>query len=98
FELMTLWAPIACAFVASCLRYWPFGGNQHMSFAAPAIMMSVAVGIGTIVPRLQRWRVRAPAIAAAVLFAPALIGCAYHLAIPRERHDMRAAIRYVEHG
>jgi hypothetical protein len=98
FEIVMLWAPIACALAASTVHYWPFGGNQHMSFATPAVMITVAVGIEALLPALRRWRPRAPAAAAVLLLGPALITCTYHLAVPRRRHEMRPVIRYAQQG
>lgn len=98
FELVTLWTPIALALAASSVHYWPFGGNQHMSFAAPAVTITVAVGIDVLLPTLRRWHPRAPNAAAVLLLGPALLTCAYHLAVPRWRHEMRPVIQYAQQG
>ena len=98
FELVALWAPIALALAASSARYWPFGGNQHMSFAAPAVVLTVAVGIDSLQRILRRWHPLAPAAAALLLLGPPLIACIYHLAVPHHRHEMRGVIRYAQQG
>jgi 4-amino-4-deoxy-L-arabinose transferase-like glycosyltransferase len=95
-ELLLLWAPIVLALVASSLHHWPFGGNQHMSFAAPAVIVTVGAGIAAAMPRLRRWHPRAAPAAAVILLLPACVRCVYHLAVPRQRHDVRAAIEFVE--
>jgi hypothetical protein len=95
-ELLLLWAPVGLALGASSLHYWPFGGNQHMSFAAPAVILTVAAGIDATVPRLRRRHAHAPIAAAVVLLFPSFVNCAYRMAVPRQRHELRPVIDFVQ--
>ena len=46
--------PIALSLVASFLGRWPFGGNQHMVFAAPAVLLLAAEGIAAVAESAPR--------------------------------------------
>ena len=94
--LALLWLPVALALLASALRWWPFGGNQHMAFAAPAVLLLAGDGL-VLAGRRLAVRQRAPAlVAAAVVLAPALALALFHLAVPRQRHELRPVIASVQ--
>ncbi len=94
--LLLLVLPVLGALVASCVRRWPFGGNQHMVFAAPAVLVLVAEGIEEVRRRLAS---RAPwvgVIGLALLLSPGLVDAAYRIALPRQRHEVRPVIAFVQ--
>lgn len=94
--LRLLCLPVGLALLAAALHWWPFGGNQHMAFAAPAVLVFAADGIELARRRLV---VRLPRVAwagLALLLAPGLLGAFYHLIVPRQRHELRPVIAYVQ--
>jgi hypothetical protein len=94
--LRLLWLPVGLALLAAALHWWPFGGNQHMVFAAPAVLVFAADGIELARRRLAGRRPRLAWAALALLLAPGLLGALYHLIVPRQRHELRPVIAYVE--
>jgi hypothetical protein len=94
-ELVLLGLPILLALMASVVRRWPFGGNQHMVFAAPAMLLLIACGIEDLVARL-RSRPQVTTIALGVLLLPGVLDAAYRIVVPRLRHEIRPVIAYVQ--
>jgi hypothetical protein len=94
--LALLWLPVMLALAASAAHLWPFGGNQHMCFAAPAIFLLTAEGAEAVRARLEGWRPRAGAVLIAALLSPGIIGASYHLIVPRYRHELRPIIAFVQ--
>ncbi len=95
-ELLLLWLPVWMALAASFLHRWPFGGNQHMVFAAPAALVLVAEGTETLRLRLVRWRWWAGWTCVALLMLPGIAEAGYRIFAPRQRHEVRAVIESVE--
>lgn len=95
-ELLVLVTPILVALVASFLHRWPFGGNQHMVFAGPAVLILVGEGTERMRIQLMRWRSWAGAMCVVLLLIPGLAGATYHLVVPRWRHEIRPVIASVQ--
>jgi hypothetical protein len=94
-ELMLLVSPVLFAMGTAAFRHWPFGGNQHMVFAAPAGLLLAAEGV----ERLRRWPLfrNGPAawILVGFLLLPGIGDAAYRVWSPRFRHEVRPAIEFV---
>ncbi len=91
---LMLLAPILLAMAASFAHLWPFGGNQHMSFAAPAMLIIVGRGCETIrcwLSQRRRWLGEA---ALAALLGPVLINSAYGALSPRR--DLRSVVEFFQ--
>lgn len=94
--LTLLWAPVGLALLASAPGWWPFGGNQHAAFAAPAVLLLAGDGL-VLACRALAARRRRLAIAAALLILVPGVGSALrHLATPRRRHELRPAIAFAQ--
>jgi hypothetical protein len=95
-ELLVLTMPILVALVASFLHRWPFGGNQHMVFAGPAVLVLVGEGTERVRARLTRWCWWAGTTCVALLLIPGLADATYDLFVPRWRHEIRPVIAFVQ--
>jgi hypothetical protein len=98
-ELLILWLPVWTALAAAFFHRWPFGGNQHMVFAAPAVLLLAAEGLETVRQRLQRLPGRigwAGWVAVAVVLLPGIVNAVYHMGVPRHWHDVRPVIEFVQ--
>ncbi len=95
-ELLCLWLPVLVALAASFVHRWPFGGNQHMVFAAPAALLLAAEGIEGVRGRLAHWRPSAGWIIVSILLLPGLANAAYRIGTPRQRHEVRPVIEFVQ--
>ena len=93
--LFLLWLPIALALLASALHAWPFGGNQHMAWAAPAVLLLAGDGLAIAFAQLAVRHRRLAWGAAALVLAPGMIGALYHLVVPRYRHELRPVIDFM---
>jgi hypothetical protein len=96
FELACLWLPAGIALAASFVAGWPFGGNQHAVFAAPAVLLSAGEGLALASRRLGRFDRRLGAAAAIAFLSPGIAPAAWHLVSPRTRHEVRPIIEFVE--
>lgn len=94
-DLMLLLAPVLIALAASFAHRWPFGGNQHMVFAAPAVFLTAGAGIEWARARLEASRSGAGAILIALFLLPGIAPDFYHLFSPRHRHEVRPVIEFV---
>jgi hypothetical protein len=94
-ELALLTLPIAFSLVAAALQRWPFGGNQHMVFAAPGVLLLAGEGLETMRCRLEDWRPGGGTIAVALFLVTGIGPAVYHLVIPRERHEARPVIQFL---
>jgi hypothetical protein len=92
--LALLWLPVLLSLCAAAARWWPFGGNQHMVFAVPAVLILAAEGIELARRRAADRDPRLAAAALLILLAPAVLGAFYRVAVPRQRHAMRPVIEY----
>jgi hypothetical protein len=95
-ELCVLTVPVLLALIASFLHRWPFGGNQHMVFAGPALLVLVGEGMEGMRGRLTRWRWWAGWATVTLLLAPGIGGAMYHIVVPRQRHEVRPVIEFVQ--
>jgi len=95
-ELCCLWLPVVAALAASFLSRWPFGGSQHMVFAAPAAILLEAEGIEAIRGRLAGWPRWAGVGCLLLLLLPGLANAAYRIGFPRQRHEVRPVIEFVQ--
>ena len=95
-ELGVLTLPVLLALVASLLHRWPFGGNQHMVFAAPAVLVLVGEGMESMRGRLTQWHRWAGWAAVTLLLAPGVGSAMYHIVVPRQRHEVRPVIEFVQ--
>jgi hypothetical protein len=84
------------ALAASFVHRWPFGGNQHMVFAAPAALLLAAEGIEAVRGRLAHWRPSAGWITVTILLLPGVVNAAYRIGAPRQRHEVRPVIEFVQ--
>lgn len=92
---MMLLAPILLAIAASFADLWPFGGSQHMAFAAPAMPLILGQGCETIrcwLSERRRWLGEA---ALAVLLAPVLINSSYRAISPKRNVDLRSVVEFL---
>ena len=94
--LLMLSMPVGLALAAAFLHRWPFGGNQHMSFAALAVLLLAGEGIEVMRRSLQRWRGWAGATCTALVLLPGVIPAAYRIVRPRLRHEIRPVIEQVQ--
>jgi hypothetical protein len=94
-ELALLTLPVMFSLVAAALQRWPFGGNQHMVFAAPAVLLLAGGGIEALRERLEGWHRGAGALAVTLFFVTGLVPAAYHLVVARERHEARPVIQFL---
>jgi len=92
-ELGLLGVPVILAFAASWVQRWPFGGNQHMVFAAPAVYLLVGEGIEEFWARTTG-RLRAAVLV--LMFLPGMLTATYRIAVSRQRHEVRPVIEFVE--
>ncbi len=90
-----LLAPILLAIAASCAHLWPFGGNQHMAFAAPAMLLIVGQGCETIRCWLSERRRLLGEAALAALLAPVLVNSSYRAISPRRNVDLRSVVEFL---
>jgi hypothetical protein len=95
-ELGVLTVPVLLALIASFLHRWPFGGNQHMVFAGPAVLVLVGEGMESMRGRLTQWRWWAGWATVTLLLAPGIGGAMYHVVVPRQRHEVRQVIEFVQ--
>jgi hypothetical protein len=95
-RLAFLWLPILLTMLAGLLRLWPFGGNQHMAFVAPLVLLLAAHGAEIIRASLAQWHPRITIAFTAALLLPALGDACYHLIVPRYRHELRPVIRFMQ--
>lgn len=94
-ELSVLWLPVGMSLAASFAHAWPFGGNQHMSFAAPAVLLVAAEGLEEARRRLSsRWP-NTGEVLLVLLLAPGVGNALYRIGVPRLRHEMRPVIEFV---
>jgi hypothetical protein len=92
---MMLLVPILLAIAASFAHLWPLGGNQHMAFAAPAMLLIVGQGCETIrcwLSERRRWLGEA---ALAALLAPVLVNSSYRAISPRRNADLRSVVEFL---
>jgi protein-S-isoprenylcysteine O-methyltransferase Ste14 len=95
-ELALLGLPVALSLAAAFVHRWPFGGNQHMVFAGPAVLLLAGEATEAIRRRLELWRRGAGAVFVVLFLLPGIGAAAFHLAFPRQRHEARPVIRFVE--
>jgi len=95
-ELGMLALPVLFALAASCARRWPFGGNPHMVFAAPAVFVLVGEGIEALRERAIGRLHTVGIVALVLLFMPGVLTAAYRIAAPRQRHEVRPVIEFVQ--
>lgn len=95
-ELCLVLLPALMALFASALHRWPFGGNQHMVLAAPAAVLLMAEGMDGLGIWLARWQRWARWALVALFLLPGVINAAYRVAIPRQRHELRPVILFVQ--
>lgn len=95
-ELWLLTVPVLLTLAASLVHRWPFGGNQHMVFAAPAVLLVAAEGLERLRRRLDRRWAWAGAAGVGLLLVPGVGEAAYRVVQPRERHEIRTMLEFVE--
>lgn len=95
-ELLLISLPVCMALAASFLQRWPFGGNQHMVFAAPMVYLIVAEGIEALRHRLVIWRPSVAWLFVGVLLLPGLLEATYRIGYPRLRHEVRPVVEFVQ--
>ncbi|HEV8341196.1 MAG TPA: hypothetical protein VGR30_02375 [Candidatus Binatia bacterium] len=95
-DVCFLLLPLLIALVAAFFHRWPFGGNQHMVFAAPAVFLLAAEGVETVRQRLMQRRQWLGWAFVAVLLLPNVSDSAYRIFSPRQRHEVRPVIEHVQ--
>lgn len=93
--LALLLAPVAAALAAALLRLWPYGGNQHASFAAAPLLVLAARGWFEVAERVFDERRAGAALAGAILLGPGFLAALWHVVAPRTRHEVRPVLAYV---
>ncbi|HEY0303303.1 MAG TPA: hypothetical protein VGC36_18305 [Rhizomicrobium sp.] len=94
--VLLLWLPVGAALLASIIGWWPFGGTQHMAFAAPAMLLLAGDGMEILRVRLQRTRPLATRVGLALFLIPGLLLASWRIVVPRQRHAMREAIAFMQ--
>jgi hypothetical protein len=92
---MLILAPCA-ALAAAGVHFWPFGGNEHMSFAAPIIFVLLGEGmecLRAVLSNRRRWIGEA---ALACLLGPTLVNAAWRMVQPRHNRELRKIFAFVE--
>jgi hypothetical protein len=93
---MMLIAPILLTIAASFAHLWPFGENQHMSFAAPAMILILGQGCEAVRCWLSQRRRWVGEAALALLLGPVLINSAYRALFPRRNSDLRSVVEFFQ--
>jgi hypothetical protein len=93
-ELLLFLVPLGLALVASCFEAYPYGGMRVMVYAAPAVVLLVAAGVGPVLEWLRARQPVAAVVLTALLLAP-VARAAYIIAVPWSRADCAAAADYV---
>jgi hypothetical protein len=96
FELCCLLLPAIIALAASFFWLWPFSGNQHMVFAAPASLLLVAKGTESIRCWLARRHGHWAWVCPAVLLLPGIFDAVYGIGSPRKKYELRPVLEYVQ--
>jgi hypothetical protein len=93
--LLTL--PIALALLAACLHRYPYGGSRVMIYAAPAVVLLIAAGVGPTLAWLwPRTRLGVAAVLV-LLMMPAAVAVQRVIFVWPEA-DVASAAAYVEAG
>jgi hypothetical protein len=92
---MLLLAP-ASALVAAWFRFWPFGANEHMSFAGPVIFILLGEGSESIRSWISQRRRWLGEVALAALLAPTIVSSAWRVAVPRHNRELRGIFEFVQ--
>ena len=95
-ELSLVLLPVLMALIASGFHRWPFGGNQHMVFAAPAAILLLAEGVEAVRLRLASWHWWVGWAFVALLLLPGTVNAAYRIVIPRHKYELRPVIEFVQ--
>ncbi len=95
-ELFLLVLPVWMALAASLLHRWPFGANQHMVFAAPAVFLLIAEGTETLRSWLGRWHVSAGWLLVALVLLPGIFEAGQRIVSPSRKHELRPVIQFVQ--
>jgi hypothetical protein len=90
-----LLVPIALALLASLGRAYPYGGTRVLAYAAPAVFLLLAEGIGVSLNWLRSHHQFAAAALCPILMLPLGL-VAGHAVIPAGRADCAGASRYVQ--
>lgn len=95
-ELMLLWMPVAISLAAAFAHRWPFGGNQHMVFAAPAVLITVGEGAEAVRARLLALAPLPAAAFVVLLMTAGLSEATWRIASPRLRHEVRPVLEFAD--
>jgi hypothetical protein len=93
---LMLAAPIFLAMAASFAHLWPLGANQHMTFAAPAMILLLGQGCESIRRWLSQRRQWLGEAALAAFLVPVLTNSAYRAVFPRRNSDLRSVIEFFQ--
>jgi hypothetical protein len=88
--------PVLLAVMAALFRHWPFGGNQHMVFAAPAGLLLTAEGLEVLRRRVLHWHPFAAWLLVGSLLIPGIADAWYRIWSPRLRHEVRPVVEFVQ--
>jgi hypothetical protein len=92
--LALLAVPIALAWVASCVRAYPYGGARVLVYGAPALFLFMAAGIPATLDWLtERTWLGTLAVILILLSTPGRV--VQHLVVPAPRADCAGASAYV---
>ncbi|MDX2170906.1 MAG: hypothetical protein SF182_27810 [Deltaproteobacteria bacterium] len=94
--LAILTLPVLGSLAAAAVGWWPFGGTQHMRFAAPALLLLAGDGLGQLYGRLLSQQPRLARAGVAAVLVPGVLYAAWHVAAPHQRHAMREAIAFMQ--
>lgn len=93
-ELLLLLVPVALAWVASCVRAYPYAGARILVYASPALLLLLAESVPPLLTWLQA-RSRLAMVAVFLVFLAPAARVAQHLVVPRVRADCVGAAEYV---
>jgi hypothetical protein len=88
--------PVLGSLLASAVGWWPFGGTQHMRFAAPAMLLLSGDGLELLRRALSRRRPLLAPLTMALVLGSGVALAAWRSAVPRQRHAMREAIAFMQ--
>jgi hypothetical protein len=96
-ELLFLLLPLMVALGANVAHLWPFGGNQHMAFAAPAVLLLIGEGTEILRLRLKRLHKGAGSVWIGAVLLPGVVSAGYGIVHPARNFEFRPVVEFVKH-
>jgi hypothetical protein len=87
--------PLGLALVASFLKAYPFGGARIVVYAAPMLILLIAIGVPVTLSWLRSYHPWAPLVLYPLFLAPAILAMQLVI-LPWERADCASASAFVQ--